>query len=113
MLLAAPAASHAKSFQLQPLPFGRLSYHSFPAPGLNENRMPIVWFCQPETRKMLALPIFTACSGQRGRSDKVFRFIPSGSLIFRHMSTSTTQCTASRTIRIVDDFMAAAIKEYG
>jgi len=39
MPLAAPAASQAKSFQLQPLPFGRLSYHSFPAPGVNENSL--------------------------------------------------------------------------
>jgi len=51
MPLAAPAASQAKSFQLQPLPFGRLSYSSFPAPGLNENRMPTDLLCLPELRK--------------------------------------------------------------
>jgi len=85
MPLAAPAASQATSFQLQPLPFGRLSYHSFPAPGVNENSLAL------PVRMVLTLPIFTACCGQHYRGDKMLRFIPSGLLIFRHMGASTTQ----------------------
>jgi len=50
MPLAALAASQAKSFQLQPLPFGRLSYHSFPAPGVNENSLAL------PVRMVLTLP---------------------------------------------------------
>ncbi|CSP92247.1 Uncharacterised protein [Shigella sonnei] len=38
--MLAPATSQAKSFQLQPLPSGRLSQSSFDAPKLTENINP-------------------------------------------------------------------------
>jgi len=64
-------------------------------------------------RKRLALPIFIACSSQRGRSENMFRFIPSCSLIFRHIDASTAQQHNNRILRVMNASMAAAIKEYG
>jgi len=97
MPLAAPAASQAKSFQLQPLPFGRLSYSSFPAPGLNENRMPTDLLCLPELRKRQRVLLY-----------------PIRSIDLQpYWAHPLHNSKAGSTLRIMDAFMAAGIKEYG
>jgi hypothetical protein len=80
--VVAPATSQAKSFQLQPLPAGRLSHSSFDAPRLTENIRP---YGATIATVSLMLCILVARSREHGGSNKMLRFILPAPLVICHM----------------------------